>query len=162
MQTEEQCYSEVAFEGIYLQEDSTCRQAGRCWPPPARSYSGERGGMRLELEVLFAERCTLEKAWEHDLRRQSAHLHEVSIRTKHTPPARILGGGVVAELVVLSAERCSSEDAYERVSRFAPIAASPALRRRASHMYFSLALIVRSTREWWFLTQGFEGSCKQQ
>ena len=26
-------------------------------------------------------------------------------------------------------------------------------------MYFSLALAARSTSEWWFLTQGFEGSC---
>ena len=44
-------------------------------------------------------------------------------------------------------------------SRLAPIAASPALRRRASHMYFSLALAARSTSEWWFFTQGLEGSC---
>ena len=61
------------------------------------------------------------------------------------------------ELVVLSVERCRSEEAYERGSCLA--AASPALRRRASHMNFSLALAARSTSEWWFLTQGFEGSC---
>ena len=41
-----------------------------------------------------------------------------------------------------------------------PIAASPALRMRASHMYFSLALAARSTSEWWFFTQGLEGSCR--
>ena len=68
--------------------------------------------------------------------------------------------GPAMELVVLSAERCSSEEAYGRISRLAlPGAASPALRRRASHMNFSLALPARSTSEWWFFTQGLEGSC---
>ena len=38
---------------------------------------------------------------------------------------------------------------------------SPAFFSRASHMYLSDADSARSTSEWWFFTQGLDGSCAQ-